>query len=311
MKRIALAGAVLLLIAGAVFAQESVTFDPDIPYADTGNPRQRLDLYLPNNPKSGKLPVIVFFHGGGWAGGEKSSGAGSILPFVRTGQYAGVSAGYRLSGEAKWPAQIHDCKAVIRWVRSNAAKYGLDADRIGVWGMSAGGHLALMLGVTGDVPDLEGGVGPYKGVSSRVAAVVNFFGISEFLPIIGQPGDTDRIGLDAMEAQLIGGSLTENKEKAKAASPITYVTANNPPALTVHGDKDHMVPYDQAVRLDAVLRKVGVPSYFVTVKGGGHGDFGPAADNRVKAFFGKYLRGEDAEISTEPLSFVGTVPQRN
>jgi acetyl esterase/lipase len=282
--------------------REPIRFELGIPYADTGNPRHRLDLYLPKNRKSDKLPVIVFFHGGGWMQGDKSLGAGSLMPFLRTGQYAGVSVGYRLSGEAQWPAQVHDCKAAIRWLRANAPKYGLDADHIGVWGSSAGGHLALLLGVSGDVPELEGDIGPYKGVSSKVAAVANFFGVSELLAMIGQPSDIDRSRADAPEAKLIRGGLRENTGKAKAASPITYVTANDPPVLTVHGTKDRTVPYDQAVRLDAALRKAGVPSFFVTVKGGGHGDFGTAADDRVEAFFDKYLRGKDVEISTEPLN---------
>jgi acetyl esterase/lipase len=322
MKRIALIVIALMFVPAVTFAQlkkderdlhkgggmpleelrrEPITFELDIPYAGTGNPRHRLDLYLPKNRKSDKLPVIAFFHGGGWMHGDKSYGAGALMPFLRTGQYAGVSVGYRLSGEAQWPAQIHDCKAAIRWLRANAPKYALDADHIGVWGMSAGGHLVLMLGVSGDVPELEGDIGPYKDVSSKVAAVANFFGVSELLAIIGQPSDIDRTRSDAPEAKLISGGLRENPEKAKAASPITYVTANDPPVLTVHGTKDRTVPYDQAVRLDAALRKAGVPSYFVTVKGGGHGDFGTAADDRVKAFFDKYLRGKDVEISIEPL----------
>jgi acetyl esterase/lipase len=281
--------------------REPIRFELDIPYADTGNPRHRLDLYLPKNRKSDRLPVIVFFHGGGWMQGDKSLGAAGLMPFLRTGQYAGVSVGYRLSGEAQWPAQIYDCKAAIRWVRANATTYELDADHIGVWGSSAGGHLALLLGVSGDVPELEGDIGPNKGVSSKVAAVANFFGVSELLAMIGQPSDIDRTRSDAPEARLISGALRENPNKAKAASPITYVTANDPPVLTVHGTKDRTVPYDQAVRLDAALRKVGVPSYFVTVKGGGHGDFGNAAADRVEAFFDKYLRGKDVKISTDPL----------
>jgi acetyl esterase/lipase len=292
--------------SGAMFLEqlrrEPITFELDIPYAATGNSRHRLDLYLPKNRKSDKLPVIVFFHGGGWMQGDKSDGACNLMPFLRTGQYAGVSAGYRLSGEAQWPAQIYDSKAAIRWVGANASKYGLDADRIGVWGRSAGAHLVLMLGVSGDVPELEGDIGPYNGLSNKVAAVANFFGVSELLTIIGQPSDIDRTSPNAPEAMLIGGALHENSEKAKSASPITYVTPNDPPVLTVHGTADRTVPYDQAVRLDAALRKAGVPSYFVTVKGGGHGDFGTAADNRVKAFFAKYLCGKDVEISTEPLN---------
>ena len=104
--------------------KEPVTFELDIPYAGTDNPRQRLDLYLPKDHKSGNLPVIVFVHGGGWEHGNKSDGAGRLMPFLRTGRYAGVSVGYRLSGEATWPAQIHDCEAAIRRVRANARSTG-------------------------------------------------------------------------------------------------------------------------------------------------------------------------------------------
>jgi len=281
--------------------KEPVKFELDIPYAGTHNPRQRLDLYLPKDRRSDKIPAIVFIHGGGWQQGNKSDGPGQVVPFVRTGQYVGISIGYRLSGEATWPAQIHDCKAAIRWVRANADKYGIAPQRIGVWGRSAGGHLVLMLGVSGDVPELEGDLGPHKGVSSKVTCVANFFGVSEISAIIGRPSDTDRTKPDAPEAKLIGGPLRENADKARAASPITYVTANDPPVLTVHGDEDRTVPYDQALRLDTALRKAGVPSYLVTVKGAGHGDFGNAANDRVAAFFAKYLLGKDAEISTEAI----------
>jgi acetyl esterase/lipase len=283
--------------------RESITFELDIPYADTGNPRHRLDVYLPKDRKIDKLPVIVFFHGGGWMQGDKADGAGRLMPFVRKGEYAGVSAGYRLSGEAQWPAQIYDCKAAIRWVRANATRYGLDADRIGVWGRSAGAHLVLMLGVTGDVPELEGDIGPNERMSSKVAAVANFFGVTEMLAIIGQPSNIDRTRADAPEAKLIGGALRENPDKAKAASPINYITSNDPPVLTVHGTEDRSVPYDQAVRFDAALRKAAVPSYFVTVKGAGHGDFDTAADDRVNAFFDKFLRGQDVEISTATINW--------
>jgi acetyl esterase/lipase len=284
--------------------REPITFELDIPYADTGNPRHRLDLYLPKHRKTDKLPVIVFIHGGGWMWGDKSDtdGVGRLIPFIRTGEYAGVSIGYRLSGEAQWPAQIHDCKAAIRWLRANAAKYALDADHIGVWGRSAGSHLGLMLGMTGDVPELEGDIGPYRDVSSKVAAVAEFSGRVDLLASIGQPNDADPASTQTPGAMLIGGPLFDNSDKARAASPITYVTANDPPVLIVHGSKDSTVPYDQAVRLDAALQQAGVPSYFVTVKGGGHGDFGSVADDRVRAFFARYLRGENVEISTKPLN---------
>jgi acetyl esterase/lipase len=279
-------------------SREPITFQLDIPYTNTGNPRHRLDLYLPRNPASNTLPVIVFFHGGGWMRGDKADGAGRLMPFVRTGRYAGVSAGYRLSGELIWPAQIHDAKAAIRWVHANASRYGLDPDAIGAWGWNAGGHLALMLGLGGDVPELEGGIGPHQGVSSRVTAVVNFFGVTELLALVGPRG---RPRPDAPEAKLIGGPLLQLVDLARAASPIEHVSPLDPPVLTVHGDRDRVVPYDQAVRLHAALRDEVVPSYFVTVRGAGHGDFGTAADDRVKAFFDRYLRGEMVEVPTGPV----------
>jgi acetyl esterase/lipase len=281
--------------------RELVTVERDVPYAATDNPRQRLDLYLPKSRQGEALPVIVFLHGGGWLEGDKSSEVHRLVPWLRTGRYAGVSAGYRLSGEASWPAQIHDCKAAIRWVRANAGKYGLAADRIGVWGTSAGGHLAVMLGVSGDVPALEGELGPHRGVSSRVAGVVNFFGPTELLAMIGQPSDIDRARADAPEARLVGGGLRENAEKAKAASPVAYASPDDAPVLTVHGTLDRTVPYDQGVRLDAALREAGVASYLVTIQGGGHGDFGTAANDRVDAFFARYLLGENVEVKAAAI----------
>jgi len=280
---------------------EPITFLFDVPYAKSDNPRHRLDVYLPKGRVTEELPVIVFIHGGGWVHGDKSDGAGRLMPFLRSGQYAGVSIGYRLSGEAQWPAQIYDSKAAIRWVRANAAKYGFDADHIGVLGRSAGAHLALMLGVSDDVPELEGDIGPYRGVSSKVQGVANFFGVSEIMAIIGQPSDIDRTQANAPEAMLIGGPLREYTDKAKAASPITYITPNDAPVLTIHGTEDRTVPYDQAVRIDAVLRNTGVPSYFVIVKGAGHGNFNTAADVRVKAFFDKYLRENIVPVSTATI----------
>lgn len=282
-------------------ADEAVRVERDVPYADTENPRQRLDLYLPKEPKADKLPVIVFVHGGAWMGGSKDGQAGQLVPFVRTGEYAGVSVGYRLSDEAKWPAQIHDCKAAIRWVRANAEKYGLDPERIGVWGTSAGGHLVAMLGTSGDVPELEGDLGGSDETSSAVACVANYFGPTEMLAMIGPPSRIDHAAADAPEAKLIGGPLRENPEKAKAASPVTYVSADDPPVLTVHGTEDPLVPYDQGVRFDKALREAGVTSYLVTVEGGGHGGFPPEAEERLRAFFEKHLRGQEVEVSTEPI----------
>lgn len=273
----------------------------DISYADAGNPRQRLDLYLPRERNAEKLPVIVFIHGGAWVAGGKSDVSQVLRPYVLSKDYACVAIGYRLSGEARWPAQIHDCKAAIRWIRANAVLYGLDADRIAAWGFSAGGHLALMLGVSQDVPELEGDIGPHLEVAGRVSAVVNFFGVSDLLSLAGHKSAMAIPGQLSPEEMLIGGPFLQNKDKAFAASPMAYVSAGDPPVLTVHGNADNVVPFEQSVKLHEALTKAGVTGYFITVQGGGHGNFGNIANERVNAFLDKYLRGKDKQISVEPL----------
>jgi acetyl esterase/lipase len=280
--------------------KEPITFELDIPYANDGNPMHRLDIYLPKKRKSEKLPVIVFIHGGAWLGGDKSDESIGLIPFVRNGKYAVISINYRLTGEAKWPAQIYDCKAAIRWVRANSENYGFDSNHIGVWGKSAGAHLALMLGVTKDAK-LEGDVGQYKGYSSKVEAVVNFFGPTDLNAIIGQPSDINHSTPFAAEALLIGGAVPENPDKARAASPVTYVTAQDSPVFSVHGNADKIVPYDQALRIDAALHQAQVPTYLITIKNGGHGDFGNIADKKVEAFFDKYLRGEKVKLQNKEI----------
>ncbi len=207
---------------------ENVRIEKDIPYAGTQNPRQTLDLLLPRAPKGGKpLPLVVNIHGGAFRAGDKSMGVRELADLVEAGDYAVATINYRLSGEAIWPAQIHDSKAAIRWLRANAAKYGLDPDRIGVIGASAGGHLAAMLGTGGGVAALEGDVGTHTDVSSRVKCVVDQFGPSD-LPAMGDyPGRIDHNAPDSPESELIGGALPANKDKARAASPITYVSRDD------------------------------------------------------------------------------------
>ena len=206
---------------------DAIRAELDIQYAGTDNPRQRLDLYLPKIPKTDqRLPVVAHVHGGGWAEGDKRSDFGVVRPLVESGEYAVVSVGYRLSDEAIWPAQIHDCKAAIRWIRANATKYNLDPDRIGATGESAGGHLAAMLGAAGAVAALEGDLSEHVGVSSRVSCVVDQFGPTDFL--MGSML-TDLIGFSPLDSpnspvfRLLGGPLSQNKDKARDASPITYV----------------------------------------------------------------------------------------
>ena len=278
---------------------EGVKKVADLDYAGTGNPRQKLDLYLPETRVGeGPLPVIVFIHGGGWQNGDKTSGAGKVAPFVASGKFAGVSIGYRLSAEAQWPAQIHDCKAAIRWIKAHAAEYGLDPGRIAVWGTSAGGHLVAMLGVSDGVKELEGEIGAHLDQSGKVNTVVDFFGPTELLTMGRYPGTIAHDSPDSPESKLIGGPIQENPDKAKSASPIEHVTADDAPYLIVHGTEDPLVPFPQSVDFEKRLEAAGVPVTFMTVEGGGHGQgFGKAVDAMVRAFLEKQLLGEERDIT--------------
>ena len=277
--------------------------EKNIRYAGTSDPRQALDMYLPKSPKSDKpLPVVVNIHGGAFRMGDKNMGVREIAALVASGDYAGVSINYRLSGQAIWPAQIHDCKAAIRWVRANARKYNFDSENIGVIGGSAGGHLVAMLGTSGGVEALEGDVGPYKGISSKVKCVVDEFGPSDLLAMGGSHDSPE-----SPEAQLIGGALQANKGVARAASPITYVTRDDPPFLILHGTADPAVPFNQSERLSRALKEAGVDCLFVPVTGAGHGGFrSPEVPKRIRQFFDKNLRGQSVgTISEEPIDNSG------
>jgi len=255
----------------------------DLEYIKGGHERQRLDLYVAEKADA-PLPVIVWVHPGAWMFGSKND-VGPALPFVQKG-YAVASIGYRLSQHARFPAQIEDCKAAVRWLRANAKRYNLDPDRIGAWGASSGGHLVALLGTSGGVKDLEGKEGPLDQ-SSRVQAVVDWFGPTDITKM-GGGHDTP----DSPEAKLIGGPVQDNKQRAGRANPIAYVTKDAPPFLIMHGDKDPMVPFGQSELLVTALKKAGADVTFLPVKGAGHG--GPAfssADNlrAVEEFFDKHL----------------------
>ena len=273
----------------------------DLPYADANNPRQSLDLYLPKARTGRPLPVLLYLHGGAWWQGDKGAGAAHLPRFVASGDFAGVSVGYRLTDEASWPAQLHDAKAAVRWVKANADRYGLDAQRIAVWGHSAGAHLALMLGLTGDEPTLAGSLGPHDAFGTEVQAVLNFYGIVAIPALAGQPGYGTRDSPDGPEARLLGAPVVEVPALARAASPINWISANDPPVLTFHGTEDAAVPYQQAVRLDRALRKAGVPSYFITVPDAGHGDFPDGVLERTRQFLDKVLLGRDVPFPPAPL----------
>jgi len=275
----------------------------DLAYAGTDNPRQKLDLFFPEKRVIEKpLPLVVFIHGGGWRNGDKRSGLHRVAAFVESGEFVGASIGYRLSGEAIWPAQIHDCKAAIRWLRAHADEFGFDPDRIAVMGSSAGGHLVAMLGTSGDVKKLEGDLGKHQDVSSRVNCVIDEFGPTNFLTMNDFPGKMDHLAKDSPESKLLGRQITEVPELVREASPITHVTKDDPPILILHGTKDPLVPYQQSVTFAEALRKAGVTVTLQKIENGEHGGFNNEEVNgRTKAFLQKYLLGRDIKISSEPV----------
>jgi acetyl esterase/lipase len=260
----------------------------DLGYTAAGHPAQRLDLFVPANPSGKPPPLLVVIHGGGFMVGDKADEDGGRW---RKAGYAVASLNYRLSREARWPAQIQDCKAAVRFLRANAARYGFDPNRFGAWGPSAGGHLVAMLGTTGqtDIFDTD----DHRGVSSRVQAVADFFGPTDFLQMDahrtsdGMVHDTPT----SPESLLIGGLISQNPQKVASANPIAYLTAKAPPFLVVHGDRDPLVPHHQSELLVDALRAKRIPVTFYTVKGGGHGGFkDKKVDELTDAFFARLLK---------------------
>ena len=277
----------------------------DLPYAGTVNPRQTLDLALPLKTKSDRpLPVIAFIHGGGWRNGSKNGGLRRITPFLQSIGCAGVSIGYRLTDEAHWPAQIHDCKAAIRWLKANAKKYNLDPNRIAVHGTSAGGHLVAMLGVTGNVKPLNGKLGSNTKQDNHVACVVDYFGPTELLTMDDHPGKMKHNAPDSPESKLVGGHLLEHKDTARNASPITHVSTDDAPILICHGTKDPLVPFPQSVDFHAKLQNAGVDSTLITVEGAQHGLRGTQLHLIVSKFLQKHLLDRKIEIADQ------TIPHR-
>lgn len=306
--------AALLTLVGGAQAQTFTSIN-DIDYAGTGNPRQALNLILPTAPVAGPLPVVVFIHGGGWSGGSRAAGINQLRT-VLGNRFIGVSVGYRLSGEAIWPAQIHDCKAAIRWIRANANLAGIpglptgygpggvtmNADRIGVWGTSAGGHLVTMLGVSSGVAAMEGTVGPNLVQSSAVTCVADYFGPSDLLSMSSFPGSINHDAPNSPESRLVGGPLQQNAAAATSASPTNYVTADDAAFLIVHGDKDPLVPYQQSVLLRDLLVAEGVSVRFTKMVTAGHGGFQNAElTTRLNAFFDFQLRSAGPEAEVGPL----------
>jgi acetyl esterase/lipase/esterase/lipase superfamily enzyme len=242
----------------------------------------KLDLYRPDPPGPTPRPLVVWIHGGGWTSGSKANPRAARL--VARG-YVVASIRYRLSHEAVFPAQIHDCKAAIRWLRANAGKYGIDPERIGAWGSSAGGHLVALLGTSGSVASLEGTTNTVRA-SSRVRAVVDFCGPAD-LSALRRP--VDRETAKGAVVRLLGGTPEEKPELAALASPVSHVTEDDAPFLIVHGRDDRTVPPEQSEKLHETLVGAGVDSTLKLLDGVGHGIRGKEADRAVDAFLDRHL----------------------
>lgn len=287
----------------AVAEKNGVEVRLDQPYAGNSNPRQMVDLYLPKKRNTDKpLPVVAYIHGGGWVNGDRKGYAAAAVQLARTGDYAAVAVGYRLTKEAHWPEQSYDCKAAIRWIRGHAKEFNLDPDRIGVTGSSAGGHLSSLLGTGGDVKDLEGSLGEFTSLSSRVQCVANLCGPQDFTQGLMFDKEGRPVVKDDAVMGLLGGTSEERPKEAVAASPVSHVTRDDPPFVTFHGTQDKRVAYLHAEGIHAALTKAGVPTLLVPIMDGGHSSVShPEVMKRSKAFFDLHLRGIKGEVDTKPI----------
>lgn len=273
----------------------------DLNYAGTENWRQTLDLYVPKTPPASPLPLVVFIHGGGWTGGSKNTG-GVLLTLIHDGAFIGASINYRLTQEGPHPAQIHDCKAAIRWLRAHAKEYHIDPDKIAVFGISAGGHLVSLLGTGGDVKDLEGSVGGNLDQNSRVRCVINFCGPADFLTFGGKGSIIAPEDPASAIGKLLGGKVSEHPDIAKAASPVTYITKDDPPFLHIHGTADELVPYAQVLEFDEKLKAAGVSSTVLTGEKGGHVFFSQELVKKMRTFLDLHLLGKPGEVKSGPVA---------
>jgi len=286
------------------YAGAEVAIDPNIVYRQASGLDLMADVYTPAAARA-PTPTILTMHGGGWVAGSREFAVMSFLPYLERG-FAVVNLSYRLGRVAPAPAAVEDCRCALRWVVAHAGQYHFDPKRIITMGWSAGGHLALTTGLlpmsagfdttcptegearwaSGDQPDV------------RVAAIVNFFGITDVAGLLEGP-DARHYAVEWL------GSRSDRMDLARRVSPLQSIKAGAPPVLTVHGDRDPYVPYSHAVRLHQALEAAHVPNRLVTVKGGGHGDFTRAQERDVHAAIFAFL----SEHGLMPAAAVETKPE--
>ncbi len=289
----------------------------DVAYQSIGGYHsQQADIYMPVSG-SGNYPAVVYAHGGGWGiGSSRMAGLPATLSALAARGYVVMAINYRFYGEAKFPAQIQDTKAAIRWLRSNADTYKVDTSKVAIWGESAGGYLAALAGTSCGVAALEppavASAGPampgqtqikVDGKQSNcVQAVVDYYGPTDFAAMDSQltaPNARKHNGADSAESQLLGCALTQcSKTLLQQSNPITYVDGNEPPFLIVHGDNDTAVPLGQSEQLVAALKDKGTSVTLKTISGADHMFNGASATqkqdiiNAVYGFLDRTLKGK-------------------
>ena len=275
----------ILLTTSAHAAQPpaDVLFEPDIVYANLPDQDLMLNLARPKDATN-PLPCIVVIHGGAWRGGHRNLHNNLTWKFAQRG-YVSATVSYRFCPKFPFPAQVQDVKAAVRFLRANAQKYNIDPDRIGAVGFSAGAHLSMILGVMDKADGLDDS-GPNPDQSSKVNAVVSFFGPTDFtaeFPPASVP----------LVRDFLGGTPQEKPEEHKKASPVTYVSPGDAPMLLFQGTKDPLVPWQQAVSMLEALTKAGVPGRVELLPGASHG-WGQPELNRTLlatyAFFEEHLK---------------------
>ncbi len=259
----------------------------DIQYASVEGTDLALDIYMPANTEN--PPLIVYIHGGQWQFNTKQS----LLPlsFVEYG-FALASVDFRQATQAQFPAQIHDIKAAIRFLRANSDEYGFDTSKIAITGKSSGAHLATLVGVSNGHTDLEGDLGNHLDSSSDVHAILSYYGAHDLTTILSQSTTFGlQVRVPALEL-LLGGQPEENPEIAQLASPVFHVDVSDPPLLLLHGDQDIQMPIAQSQQMEAAYKELNLDVYFDVVVGTGHGGedfFKPEHLERAIAFLNRTI----------------------
>ena len=265
--------------AWATHAANQYQITPNVTYLTASGVEVKLDVYARRGATTPQ-PTLIYMHGGFWVAGNKEGAIMSLVPWFEMGWNV-VNVEYRLGRVALAPAALEDCMCALKWVAAQAKTYNFDVNRIVVTGESAGGHLALSLGIIPESAGLDRECASATALP-KVAAVINWFGIADVADVIDGPHR-------ANAAMQWFGSLPNKDEIAKRVSPLTYVRAGLPPIMTIHGDSDTTVPYQQAVRLHDALKNAGVENWLVTIPGGKHGNFTPDERTRIYLAIREFL----------------------